>query len=243
MFPEGVANNTKNIAEIATHESGHNLGLVHDGRLSPQEEYYRGHSLWGPVMGAGYTRPVVQWSKGEYPSASQLQDDIAVIGQHGPTVRPDDHTNDIGTATALTSTGQGVITPAPTTDADLFKYVAPAAGRVTFTADPSPVSPNLDINIRLYSAAGTELAQDNPTAAFVTQDVASGLGASIQHDVVSGATATYYVEVSPTGVGTAATGYTTYGSLGQYTVTASSPQICPPDDGLEPNDLRLRPAR
>ena len=32
--------------------------------------YYSGHALWAPIMGVGYQKPVVQWSKGEYTNAN-----------------------------------------------------------------------------------------------------------------------------------------------------------------------------
>ena len=28
--------------------------------------YYKGHGGWAPIMGVGYYKAVVQWSKGEY---------------------------------------------------------------------------------------------------------------------------------------------------------------------------------
>ena len=78
---------TKNIGEAISHEAGHNLGLNHDGQLESAGctslpngcEYYPGHGPWAPIMGVGYSRPVTQWSKGEYAFASQLEDDFAVM--------------------------------------------------------------------------------------------------------------------------------------------------------------------
>ena len=191
-----------------------------------------GRRSWAPAT----PRPVVQWSKGEYPSASQLQDDLAVIGQHGPAVRADDHTNDTGTRHRAHVDGR-VSSLRRRTDADLFEYVAPATGRVTFTADPvrqpQPRHPAASV-----LGGRSELAQDNPTAAIVTQDVGERLGASIQHDVVSGTT--YYVQVGPTGVGPPPPATRRMAASASTPLAVSSPsnQICPPDDGFEPNDLR-----
>ena len=70
-----------NIAEAASHEMGHNMGLSHDGTSSLT--YYGGHGAtasspsWGPIMGTGYGRNVSQWSKStEYYDGNQAQDDF-----------------------------------------------------------------------------------------------------------------------------------------------------------------------
>ena len=51
---------------------------------------------WAPVMGVGYNASIVQWSKGEYTSATQTQDDLAIIttqnsGVELPRRRPRQH--------------------------------------------------------------------------------------------------------------------------------------------------------
>jgi len=57
------------VAEAASHEAAHNLGLSHDRRAG--EAYYRGHgdrtdpTSWGPIMGAPYGKSVTQWSLGK----------------------------------------------------------------------------------------------------------------------------------------------------------------------------------
>src|SRR5690606_36575395 len=86
----------KNAAEVGSHEVGHTLGLSHDGRTTPVEEYFGGHGSgdtgWAPIMGVGYYQPVAQWSKGEYASANQLQDDLNIITSNNNNVgyRADD---------------------------------------------------------------------------------------------------------------------------------------------------------
>lgn len=73
--------NPKYVAEAVSHEAGHNFGLSHDGTSTVG--YYRGHGTgptgWAPIMGVSYYQPVTQWSKGEYPDANNLEDDIAII--------------------------------------------------------------------------------------------------------------------------------------------------------------------
>lgn len=79
------------LGTIASHEVGHTLGLQHHGNTSQADpEYYGGHGVWGPIMGAPYGRAYTQWSRGDYPGANRSsQNDIAIISSKLP-LRPDD---------------------------------------------------------------------------------------------------------------------------------------------------------
>ncbi len=68
VFTKGVGTGAKNIAEAASHESGHNLGLSHDGTST--SGYYSGQGAWAPIMGASYSKAITQWSKGQYANVS-----------------------------------------------------------------------------------------------------------------------------------------------------------------------------
>ena len=65
--------------------------------------YYAGPGTgatgWAPIMGVGYYQPLVQWSKGEYATATNVQDDYAVMATNGLPLRADDHGNSAGSAT------------------------------------------------------------------------------------------------------------------------------------------------
>ena len=63
VFPRMVGDDEKNLAEVISHEVGHNFGLLHDGTAT--DGYYGGHRSWAPIMGAGFGRPIVQWSRGD----------------------------------------------------------------------------------------------------------------------------------------------------------------------------------
>ncbi len=206
----------KSIAECASHEVGHNLGLGHDG-LQGGSTYYSGHSPWAPIMGVGYNQPVSQWSKGEYTNANNQQDDLQVMTNYGVSLRADDHGNTQGTATLLLGTTAGVISTQ--NDVDFFRFVAGSSGTATFSAAPAETGPNLDIRLTLFGYEGTQLAQANPTVNRVNASVASGLEASISYPVAPAQA--YYIRVEGIGHGTGATGYSQYASLGAYTLSVT----------------------
>ena len=207
----------KYTAEAISHEVGHTLGLSHDGRITPSEGYYAGHGSgdtgWAPIMGVGYYQNLSQWSKGEYASANNTQDDLQIITtQNGFGYRTDDTGNTIATAKALTVSGasvsgNGIIER--NTDVDFYSFTT-GAGAISLTVNPFNRGPNLDILAELYNSAGTLIASSNPTdllSANITANVAAG---------------TYYLKIDGIGKGNPLiTGYTDYGSLGQYSISGT----------------------
>ncbi|MEN9710318.1 MAG: hypothetical protein RL441_310, partial [Actinomycetota bacterium] len=170
VFTQGLGGSgaAKNIAEAASHEVGHNLGLSHDGTAS--STYYAGSSGWAPIMGTGYYEPLSQWSKGEYTGANQKQDDYTVMATYGIALRVDDwgsassSAGVLATSTSAITSVSGVISTQ--TDSDWLKFVPTTAGSYTFTASAASISPNLDIKLDLYT--GTKLTTSaNPTFAKV----------------------------------------------------------------------------
>lgn len=216
--------NANDIAGTISHEVGHTFGLSHDG-LYPDsdprhEEYYDGHgsgaTSWGPIMGTTYDRSVSQWSKGEYANASNTENDLAIIGSaaNGFLTRADEAADSIP-ATLLANTGvfdqYGIIGSG--TDADLFQF-STAGGPVVIDAAPSEVGPNLDLILELRAADGsTVLKSSNPTGP---------VKASLTYTAPAGA---YVIAVRGTGYGTASTGYTAYGSIGEYRISGTFPAV------------------
>ena len=211
------------IAEKTAHEFGHNLGLSHDGTTSGSE-YYNGHGAgetsWGPLMGTGYNRNVSQWCKGEYFLANNTQDDLAIIGTKCPLI-PDDAGNTIATAIPLPVTSGSFSTTgrfSNATDIDLYRVTLPA-GTTNFSvagyrAASGTAGGNTDIKLDLLDSTDTVL---------FSNDLIDGTRAALSYTVTAG---NYYVRLTPAGAGNplsaTPTGYTTYGSIGQYTLTGAS---------------------
>jgi len=171
VFNGGV----KGAGEAGSHEGGHTLYLGHDGRTTPSEAYFYGQQSWGPIMGAGYSVPVVQWSKGEYPNANNLEDDLLKIStMNGFGYRADDHGNTLASATALVvgpngqvsgEANKGVIST--TTDVDVFSF-AHGGGGLALSVRPDPAHPNLDVLLTLRDAAGNVVATADPPTLSAT---------------------------------------------------------------------------
>jgi subtilisin-like proprotein convertase family protein len=217
VFSTQTLSDEKYTADAISHEVGHTLGLNHDGRTIPSEEYYDGHGSgetgWGPIMGSGYYQNLTQWSKGEYLAANNTEDDLAIITtQNGFGYRVDDTGNTLATAKALTVSGTAVSANGiieRNTDVDFFSFTT-GAGPISLTVTPSGRSPNLDILAQLYNASGVLVASSNP-ADFLAASISATVGAG-----------TYYLKVDGVGKGDPlGTGYTDYGSLGQYAITGS----------------------
>jgi PKD repeat protein len=254
VFLDGVGG-PHNISEAASHELGHNLNLSHDGGTGTN--YYSGHGSgntdWGPIMGVGYSAQVTQWSQGEYQGANNPQDDLDIIrGFLG--YRIDDHEDvDFQLATPLTITnGVDVFSTNPVTDpgnvaqtnkgiiedrsdVDLFYFDA-GPGAIDLTVTPGWIDAfasqgrrgmNVDIEATLFDEFGGFVALSNP---------AGDTYARIQTVVGGGR---YVLAVDGVGVGDPSTGYSDYGSIGQYfingTVAETTVSTLPP---VAPSDLQ-----
>lgn len=215
IFSNNLLNGTKYIAEACSHETGHTFGLSHDGK-SGVSTYYAGHGSgdvgWAPIMGNGYYKTLTQWSKGEYSSPTNTQDDLSIItsNSNGFGYRADDHVGKSRGATAMPAnashqvSGSGVIETQG--DVDVFT-VDSAAGSLSLDITPTNTITNVDLEVELYDDKGNLLATANP---------ATLLSASISTTVEGG---TYFLHVRATGYGTANTGSSDYASLGAYKIS------------------------
>lgn len=209
------------IADVVSHEVGHNLGLGHDG-VTGGSAYHSGNAIWTPIMGNGGNKRLAQWSKGEYASANNQQDDLAVINNHLPFLA-DDHGGRDTTPSALANGTRvaGVIgNPA---DADAFTFTA--AGATTLTVTPTAMDPNLDVSLSIHRADGSLVTTVNPTTR-TRQYPDAGLAATWTAQL--GGSETYVAVVDGAGQADPATdGYSDYGSLGGYEVSLSTQGVTP----------------
>jgi hypothetical protein len=235
VYYNNLASTESYIAEAASHEIGHNLGLSHDGQTGPTE-YYGGHGSgdisWGPIMGTGYNRNVSQWCKGDYYQANNTQDDLGTISTK-LSYRADDHGNTAGTATPLVITsGTNILSTTPendpantnaankgvfdrNSDIDVFSFVT-GSGPVNLSVRPWVMASgtrggNLDILLQLFDQSGALVLSHDPPSQTVAQ---------IQTNLPAGR---YYVHVRNSSTGdpftSAPSGYTSYGALGQYFIS------------------------
>ena len=105
--------------------------------------------------------------------------------------------------------GSGIIER--NSDVDFFGFTITGTGSVTLTVAPFYRGPNLDVLAELYDASGALLATVNPP------DL---LSATISLTLAAGS---YFLKVDGTGSGDPlGTGYTDYGSLGFFSVSATA---------------------
>jgi hypothetical protein len=225
VFTSSLANHPKYIADATVHEVGHTLALDHDGRITPSEAYYYGQGVWATNMGAGYYKPIVQWSKGEYGSANNTEDDLAIMDTFGGVdIIADSVGNTINTASVLSFVGQQALQTSLIEikdDIDVYSF-STSTGTTTISAESSWVGSDgvLNLRLRLYNSAGILQATASPDSSGSTANIDASLGA------MTLSAGTYYVAVDGPGEGAAnVSGFSTYGNIGSYKLTVIVPAV------------------
>jgi hypothetical protein len=211
----------KDAAEVVSHEVGHTLGLLHDGKDfgGLHTEYYDGQGSgsvgWAPIMGVGYYKNVTQWSKGEYAYANNREDDLSIITSANNDVdyRADDTGSDLAHSRYLeifaggSAKGEGVIERSGDTDA--FQFTT-RGGQITLRVEPVGEWADLALRATLRDSSGQQVAADN---------LATVLHSSITTVLDPG---TYTFQVTGAGRNTPFTdGFSDYGSLGYYKISGT----------------------
>ena len=190
-------------------------------------------TTWGTIMGGPYQEDgpedfvITQWDKSEYTNAFTEQthatvddeDDIAILadalGYRDYGGNADDH-DDMGTgatATALTDGVTGIIGKEnhADNDNDVFSYTAVQDGTLQIQVNGIGYGTNLDIYAALYTSLTNDL---DGSARVFEADNDGQVNESLTYEMTSGQTIYLMID----GVGDDSTGYSDYGSLGQYTI-------------------------
>jgi MYXO-CTERM domain-containing protein len=200
---------------IVNHEQGHGWGLLHDGG-DDGGEYFNGLSEfeWTPLMGNvwpgdRWKEALFQYSKGEYDSATNDEDDFEIISETIDFV--DD---DIPETVALTLDGATVARSANwgqihrNTDTDAWTFKVASGGHASLKIDriEDKGGGMLDVDASLQDSTGKELAHDNPKAARY---------ANLDVDLPPG---DYKLVIKGGAEGSAKEGFTNYSSIGLYAI-------------------------
>jgi hypothetical protein len=200
------------------------FGLLHDGQSG---EYYGGHGAgatsWAPLMGNPLGRNVTQWSLADYPGGRNrsifnfapdvaFQDDIALIA--GKLGVPADDVGDEPYAAAAFTLGKRHFISNPL-DVDVFALPPTRGVELTvtgFRAGATTDGGNLDVAAEIVDANGlVVVAADDFDLTTASLTAALGRGAHFLR-----------VRSSSNPVN-----YTTYGSLGEYTVAGRFANVAP----------------
>jgi len=204
--------------DTISHEVGHTLNLDHHGDSSQNApEYHDGHASesrdWGPIMGSAFEASMVQWSDGNYSFATNgNQDDLDLITNYGLSYRADDYGNDSATGedvsiSNMLVTRNGIIERS--TDIDVFNVTYSSLGKVQVAGTSREgAQSNLDVNMSILDSDGI---------IFYTQTSDTSDDAITELILEPGS---YQIRLqgdsSGNPNGNPATGWSSYGSLGQY---------------------------
>ena len=152
------------IGMTAAHEAGHQMGMNHD-RGGTGGEYFEGIAAyqWGPIMGnywmgGSWANQLFTWSRGEYNTASNFEDDLKIMNVDEGVPYMDD---DIAGSKPLTIGSGGAVDPASNwgqiarnTDSDSFTFSTGGNATLNLRIDPIEYLRMLDVEATVYNEAG-----------------------------------------------------------------------------------------
>ena len=210
-FSDEVDNDPIQIAESISHEVGHNLALLHDGDSTT--DYFLGHDMWSPIIGRRLRRahPVVQGRVRRREQQAGRRRGDGRIGHPAPRRRPRRHAHAAGR--------QHHRRDRAAHRHRRLRGDPGLRGQLTVQATPAPRGPDLDIRLTVRRATSATAVSD-PESFRSDTFTPQGLGATSTNSVSPGV---YLVGVDGVGARNAATtGYSDYGSLGAYTLSAAT---------------------
>lgn len=207
VFSTLLGYNEKFIAEAASHEIGHTLGLMHQASYSENctflSEYNTGlgsgETGWAPIMGIGYYQNVTTWHKGPtLYGCGNIQDDVSTISSV-IGLKTDDN-NTTHKAEEVTSSVEGIMNSAD----DIDYYSIDSKGPIKINAAPyctqNNQGANMHLQLKIYRKNGTLLSSvSNPSSLSANAVVEGGK---------------YYIGVETI----AGENQSRYGMLGRYTL-------------------------
>ncbi|QNA88596.1 hypothetical protein G4G28_09015 [Massilia sp. Dwa41.01b] len=203
------------IGMTGAHEIGHQMGMGHDGG-GTGGEYFEGIAAyqWGPIMGnywmgAYWPNQLFTWSRGEYSTATNREDDLyRMTTVESVPYMADDNPN--GRALVLGS--GGAIDPARNfgqiernTDTDTFTFTTTGVSTLNLRIDPLEYLRMLDVSATIYNAANVAVATSNLS-----------VNRSAQFTNLSLPAGSYRLVVRGGAEGTPANGFSNYSSLGWF---------------------------
>lgn len=226
------------IGMTAAHEVGHQMGMNHD-HGGTGGEYFEGIAAyqWGPIMGnywmgANWAASRWTWSKGEYNTATNFEDDLRImnVNESVPYVVDD---NPSGKALALD--GAGNIDPLTnfgqiekTGDTDIFTFSVTGSGKLDLKIDPIEYFGMLDVDAKIYNAVGTLIASSNKAVNRSAEFIGLNLSAGDYRLVIAGGAE-----------GTPQNGFSNYSSLGYYAMKGTLTGSTPPTDVMLSSGIGL----
>jgi len=218
VFAKLLGNSPSKVAEAASHEIGHTLGLSHQTLYDESGnfvyEYNPGNALWAPIMGNSYGKALTTWHHGTAYSPKTLQDDVSLIKKILPA-NADEASGNLQTSSATLKTieegglvnfrHQGMINFR--SDVDVLNVPIGTGSLLLNVSGPYHAS-NLDLKVRLLNSSGTLLAEANPSGS-------GPVALSFDHLTAD----LYKMEVSTSGVDGY---YSDYGLQGRYYITGTA---------------------
>ncbi len=212
----GNGNYGYGIGMTCAHEIGHQMGMNHDGG-TPGGEYFNGLPAvqWGPIMGnywmgSSWDNAFFTWSKGEYNTATQKEDDLRIMNVNENVPYEED---DIPSSKALKMGSAGIISADDNwgqiernTDSDAFTFeVGSDGGTLNLRMEPLEYLRQLDIAAKIVDENGSTVSSSNlpvnRSAEFKNLSLKKGK---------------YSLIIQGGAESTPQTGFSNYSSLGYY---------------------------